>query len=252
MSVNGLGMYNPMYSSYINNAFLSNMYDTDYMGMNGSIFGMMPFTPSFTGLNYDAYFNNMKDYLNFTSDYNLQMVENQRKNELRINAVDEGIRNAAAVLNEKIAGNEQEQVVGAFQNLVNAVAAKYPGENERNIINRAKATYQSLYNTSLTDDIRAKGRDSFTQGLFQVLTFGVANNVTAEENISTLSGQPESKSSKIRKGLGRGLGGAILGGGAVLAANQLKWLKCLKGKWAVLGMIAGGIIAGVSGSKKEN
>ncbi len=231
-------MMNPMYNSYMTQAGLYDMYN------GGSIFGMMP---SFTGMNYDSYFNNMKNYLNFTSDYNLQLVENQRRNELRINAVDEGIRSAASVLNDKIKANEQEQILGAFENLVNAVARKYPGETEKDIINRAKSSYQSIYDTSINNDIRANGNGSFKQGLYQVLSFGLANNVTAEENIAALTGQPEAKSSKIEKALGRATGGALMGGGAVLALSQLKWLKCLKGKWAVLGMIAGGLAASITG-----
>lgn len=241
------GMY-PMYNSYMNQSALSNMYDMD-MGMYGSIFngGMMPFMPAFGGgMNYDYYFNNMKNYLNFTSDYNLQMVENQRRNDLRINATDEGIRNAAAVLREKIAADEQEQILGAYKSFVEAVAAKYPGESAQNIINRAKNTYSTLYNTSITDDIRSKGSNSFKQGLFQTLTFGLANNTTAEENISAISGQPVARSEQISKFLGRSSGGFIVGTGAVLGLSQIKALKHLKGKWAVLGGLAGAVISGIT------
>ncbi len=242
------GMY-PMYNNYFNQAALSNLYDMDYgpMGMNGSLFGgMMPFMPSFGGgLNYDSYFNNMKSYLNFTSDYNLQMVENQRRNDLRINATDEGIQNAAAVLKEKIDANEQEQIQAAFAAYVKSVAAKYPGESKQNIINRAKSLYTNLYNISINDDIRAKGNNSFKQGLYQTLTLGLADNTTAEENIAILSGQPVSRTEQTNKVLGRAAGGFIMGTGAVLGLSQIKALKHLKGKWAVLGGIAGAAISGI-------
>lgn len=243
------GMY-PMYNSYFNQAALSNLYDMDYspMGMGGSIFGggMMPFMPSFGGgLNYDSYFNNMKNYLNFTSDYNLQMVENQRRNDLRINATDEGIQNAAAILKEKIDANEQEQIQAAFAAYVKSVAAKYPGESKQNIINRAKSLYANLYNISINDDIRAKGNNSFKQGLYQTLTLGLADNTTAEENIAILSGQPVSRTEQTNKVLGRTAGGFIMGTGAVLGLSQIKALKHLKGKWAVLGGIAGAAISGI-------
>ena len=162
----------PMYNGWANYSGLSNLYDTDLMG--SSIFNgyMMPFMPG-GGINYDKYFNQMNDYLNFTSDYSLNMVENQRRNELRLNAADESIRNAAAILNEKIADNEQQQIMLAYRAYLEAVAAKYPGESERNIIARAKTDYQRLYNTSISDDIRKYGHNSFTHGLFNGLTFGL-------------------------------------------------------------------------------
>lgn len=249
------GYMNP-YSSYLNQASLYNIYDTDTMyssplGMGGSIFGggMMPFMPTFGGgMNYDSYFNNMKSYLNFTSDYQYQMAENQRNNDLRLNAVDEGIQNAASVLNEKIAANEQEQIQQAYETLLAAVAAKYPNADKKAIINRAKTEYARIYRTSITDDIRQKGNNSFLQGLYQSLTLGLADNKTAEENISALTGQPVSRTASMEKTLGRATGGFIVGSGTVLGASALiPAVKGLKGKWAILAGLAGAAIAGLGG-----
>lgn len=246
------GMY-PMYNNYLNQSALGNMYDTDLysspMGMGGSIFGgSMPFMPTFGGgMNLDSYYKNMTDNLNFTSNWQLQMVENQRRNELKLNAYDEGIQSAASVLNEKIAANEQEQIQQAFLAYVEAVAAKYPGESKQAIINRAKSEYQRLYNTSVSDDIRQKGSNSFLQGMYQSLTLGLADNTTAEENISQITGQPVSRSANMQKALGRTAGGFIVGSGTMLAASPLiKGIKGLRGKWAIIAGIAGAAIAGIS------
>lgn len=244
------GMY-PMYNSYSNYVGLSGLYDMDLMG--GSIFnGMMPFMPTFGGgMNYDYYFNNMKDYLNFTSDYNLQMVENQRRNDLRINAVDEAIRNAAAVLNEKIVANEQQQIQQAYNNYIAAVAAKYPGESEQNIVARAKSNYQQLYNSTITDEIRKYGHDTFTHGLYRGLTFGLYGKLTPEDNISKITGQPVSRWDKFKEIGGLATGGAAVTGGGLFVAKHLKWLsKVPKLGWLYAGLLsAGAAIAAICGSK---
>lgn len=251
-----LGSMYPMYNSYMNQAALSSLYDMDYnpMGMYGSIFGggMMPFMPSFGGgLNYDSYFNNMKNYLNFTSDYNLQMVENQRRNELRINGTDEAIRNAASVLNEKIVANEQEQVQQAYRSYIEAVAAKYPGESEKNIIARAKSNYQQLYNSTITDDLRKYGHDNFTHGLYKGLTFGLYNKTTPEDNISQITGQPVSRWDKFKESAGLATGGAAVAGGGLFLAKNLGWLKKVpKCGWIYTGIIgAAAATAAIFGSK---
>ena len=179
------------------------------------------------------------------------MVENQRRNDLRINATDEAIRNAAAVLNEKIVDNEQQQVIKAYQAYLEAVAAKYPGEDERNIVARAKSTYQQLYNASISDEIRKYGHDSFTHGLFNGLTFGIYGKTTPEENISKLTGQPVSRWEQFKEIGGLATGGAAVAGGGALLAKNLGWLKKIpKAGWIYTGIVAAGAaLAAIFGSK---
>ncbi len=252
MNVGAIGGF-PLYNNYMNYAGLSNLYDMDIMGSCGSVFnGMMPFMPSFGGgLNYDYYYNTMNDYLNFTSNYNLRMVENQRRNDLRINAADEAIRNAAAVLNEKIVNNEQEQIKNAYINYVEAVAAKYPGENEKNITARAKTNYQQLYNTTITDDIRKYGHDSFTHGMYKALTFGIYGKTTPEDNIAAITGQPKSRWDKYKEIGGLATGGAAVAGVGLFGIKHLGWLaKVPKLGWLYAGIIgASAALAAIFGSK---
>ena len=72
------------------------------------------------------------------------------------------------------------------------------------------------------DDIRQNGRDSFTQGFLQTLTFGFADNKTAEENIALLTGQPVGRSEDAKKFAGNVAGGAVVGGG-LLGSAGLIW-----------------------------
>lgn len=252
-NIGALNFMYPMYNQYFNQTAMYDMYDNYGCGnyytnpMNSSIFGTMPFAPTFGGgMNYDSYYRNMNDYLNFTSQYSLNNIERQRNLELEMNAPDEGIQKAAAILREKIAQNEQEQIQGALQNLKNAVRAKYPNQSEEWISNRTGSIYKQLYQVSMTDDIREKGSNSFLQGFKQSISLGFADNKTAEENIAQIYGQPVSRQQKMEKGLGRAAGGAVVGTSAVLATRLIPGLKHLKGKWAIIGGIAGAAIAGLT------
>lgn len=250
------GMYNPysMYNNYINYAGLSTMYDIDGMSMNGSLFGggYMPFMPSFGGgMNYDSYRQYYKDNLNFTSDMQLLNIQNQRSNELKINSPYEGIQKAAAVLNEKIVANEQEQIQGALQNYITAVKHAYPDDSDTDVINRATSMYKQIYNASLTDDIRKYGSNSFTHGLLKAVTFGWWHNKTAEQNISDITGQPVSRKENLKEIGGLAVGGSAVAGVGLLAASNLGWLaKVPKVGWIYGGILAAGAaIAAIFGSK---
>ncbi len=235
------GLCNPYLNNYCN--FAGNLYDN----MNTSIFSMMPFG------GYQSYFNNMKDYLNFTSDYNLQMVDNQRKNEIQINAADAAIKKAAAILEEKIISNEQEQIQDALSNFQDAVRSKYKDASEEQISAYTSVEWGKYNTTTIPQLIQEKGRDSFSQGLYQVLSLGFADNITAEENKAKIYNQPVSRTENAKKIAGRALGGLIIGSGSLLAVSPfISCLKKLKGKWAVLGGIAGAALAAISSRTPKN
>lgn len=243
------GLCNPYFNNYCNYAGMTNLYDN----MNTGIFSIMPFAPAFNSANYQSYFNNMKNYLNFTSDYNLQMVENQRKNEISINAADAAIKKAAAILEEKIEANEQEQIMGALNNFKDAIRMKYKDATEDQISSYASVEWAKTNSTTIPKLIREKGTNSYLQGLYQVISLGYADNITAEENISKIYNQPVSRKEKTLKVLGRGTGGAMLGVGATIAISPLiSGLKKLRGKWAILGAIAGSILAMASSRTPKN
>ena len=213
----------------MNQATLGLYDDYGMMGMNG---GLMGFNPAFCGMNYDSYFKQMQDYQNFTARYQLQTAQNQRNNDIAINAPMESIQGTASVLNEKIVSNEQDYIQGAWNSYVEAVKNAYPDADEKTIIARAKNHYQQIYGTSITDDIRKFGNGSFKQGLYQALSFGLANRKTTEENIAELTGQPVPRSENTKRQVGRAVGGAVYGAAAGLIFGPV-------------GAIVGGLVGAV-------
>lgn len=233
-------MYGPgymPYNNYMNQVTMMNLYDDmGMMGMNG---GLLNFSPGFTGMNYDSYFDQMMKYQDFMHQYQHQTVINRRNNEVAINGPMEAIQGKAAVLNEKIVANEQEYIMSAWQSYLNAVQVAYPEADEATLIARAKSHYQQIYGTSLNDDIRKYGNSSFKQGLFQMLSFGLANRKSAEENISDLTGEPLPRSQNIRKNAGRAVGGALYGAGAGFIFGGPLGALIGAGIGAVVGVVTG-------------
>ena len=87
----------------------------------------------------------------------------------------------------------------AYRDFIESVRSLYPNASEEEISNRATTMYKQINGCSVMDDIRQNGRDSFTQGFLQTLTFGFADNKTAEENIALLTGQPVGRSEDAKK-----------------------------------------------------
>lgn len=223
------------YQNYAAYADLNSIYNSDVMA--GAYFGGaqamyppmgmgygIPFTG---GYNYEQYYDHMRDNLQFTSNYQLDMMNNQRNYELNLNAKGERVTNAVSVLNEKIVSSEQEQIVGAYNNLKEAVRSMYPNASEEDIDARAKTYYSRLTGSTISNDIRNYGSNSLWQGFKQGLGLGIiADRKTAEENIADISGTEVSRSQKAQKAIGKGLGaaavgasiGAIIGGGPIGAA----------------------------------
>jgi len=249
-AINGFG-FNP-YNNYFNQAALTGLYDDCYspMGMNN---GLLGFAPSFTGMNYDSYFQNMMDYQNFTSRYQLQTVQNQRNNELQINAPMEAIQGTANVLNEKIVANEQEQIMDAWGSYVTAVRNAYPNADDATLLARAKTHYQQIYGTSLNDDIRKYGNGSFTHGLYKILSFGLYQNKSAEQNIADLTGQKVGKTESLKETIGMMTGGAAIAGTGIAAVKGAKYLtKIPKFGWLCAAVVtAGATLAAVFGKSSN-
>ena len=241
-AINGLGFM--PYNNYANQVGVMNLYDDCYspMGFNN---GLVGFNPTFSGgINYDDYFKQMTDYQNFTSRYQLQYIQNQRNNELQINAPMEGIQGAASVLNEKIVANEQEQIMNAWNSYINAIKVAYPDADSATIKARAKSIYQQIHGTSLVDDIRAYGDSSFKQGFFEMLTFGLSNRKSAEQNISELTGQPVSRNEYSKQVAGKAVGGATIGAAIGTLISP--------GFGTLIGGVIGGVVGTVVGLFKKN
>ena len=221
------GMYGMFPNIYNNQVALNDLSGLDFyspignmmMGMNGSIFPGMGYMMPFGG-NYQNYYKNYDQYNQFMIDSQVRQRQRMRDADLRLNSPQEGLEKHATVLREKIAQDEQQQILPAFKSYLKSVKELYgEGATYEEIKNRAMKTYHDLYHTSITDDIRKHGKDSYTQGLFQTLTFGLADNRTAEENISELTGEPVSRWEQAKKIAGNATGGALIGVGGAITAN---------------------------------
>lgn len=235
--------------------------------MNGSIFGsplMGGFgyggmgygmgMPMMGGGSYEDYYKNYEKYQNFMINSQVRQQRNLRNADLQLNSPLEGIQKQALLLHEKIMRNEQQQIHQAYDSFKQSVRNMY-GDNatEEQVANRASTLYAQLTGKSIPDDIRAYGRDSFTQGFLQTLTLGFADKKTAEENIAELTGQPIGRGEKHKKIAGNIVGGALIGGTTFLTSGMIcKALNIASKSKTFWGVIAGaiaGIGAAVATSK---
>ncbi len=222
VTANMFGLYPNMYNNQIAMNEISGLDMYSPMGMYGSIFPMAGMGMSFPfmggGNDYFSYYDKYQDFM--VDNYTRQQ-ERMRNANLRLNAPQEGVEKAATILREKIMQNEQQQILPALKAYYASVGNLYKGASESDIKNRAAALYAQRYNSSIIDDIRKYDNSSFTQGMLQSLTLGLANKVTGEENISAITGQPVARYERMKKVAGNAAGGAVVGVGGAIALNQL-------------------------------
>lgn len=219
--------------------------------MNGSIFGspMMGM-----GGNYEDYYRNYERYQDFMINNQVRQQQRMRNADLQLNSPQEGIQKQAKILHEKIMRNEQEQILQAYASFKESVRSLYGDQaTDEQIANKASTFYAQLTGKSIPDDIREHGRDSFTQGFMQTVTLGLADEKSAEENISALTGQPVGRKDKTKKIVGNVAGGALVGGATFLTSGMIcKALKVsAKSKtfWGILAGAAAGLGAAIAGAK---
>lgn len=237
---------------------------TPGMMMPGMMMPGMGYMPPFTGNNgnsdgsttdpYEAYYDQYNKYMDFMTDSQVRMQQKQRAADLRLNAPTEGVEAHASFLKDKILRNEQGQIKGAYESFVKSVQALYGDDADKaQVTSRANSFYKRIHGKTVVDDIREHGRDSFTQGALQSITFGLFNRKTAEETVSELTGQPVGKEERAKKVAGNIVGGAAVGGTAFAIFTPLiKGLQIAKKShtfWGiVIGAAAGGFAA-IMGSK---
>lgn len=255
----GFGGINPwIMNNYSNQIAMNDLFEdsfgfsayTNPMSMNGSLFGGMgmgfPMYPSFTGMNTDSWMQQMDKWQDYSIDRQVRYQERSRNADLRLNSPIEGIKISAQMLNEKIHKDEQEQILQALANYTEAVKAAYPNGSDAEVLNRARDMYRQQFGVDLIDDIRANGKDAFTQGFVQAITFGLADNKTAEENIADITGQSVGRGDQTKKILGRAAGGAVVGGAATYLLSFSKYFKFLGKSKPFIAAGIGAVIAGLT------
>ncbi len=185
------------------------------MCMDDSIFNCNPYggvMPYMGGLNMDSYYKQMVEY---------QQKSREADNDL--NASLREMRQAKRNLEYKIASNEQEQILPAFQAYVDSVSSYYGDKGTpEEMRNTALDLYEQQTGKSLQNQIRENDKwGSFGHGLKQVGLLGFGDNVSAEQNIAKISGQPEGKTESLLKSAGNASAGAIYGGVAALTLPKV-------------------------------
>lgn len=167
------------------------------------------------------YMNQMDQY---AIDRQVKLYKNQNNAQFQMSAQTDGISKQVQVLAEKAQGNKQNAVQAAYNKLVASVKDSYGAQlqgtaDEKDAQARAYAEriYAQQTGSLLTDDIRANAGGSFIEGFKQVVTLGLGNRRTSEENVAKINGTAVSTGESAKKYLGYAAGGATLAlGGTML------------------------------------
>lgn len=243
-----------------------------FMGMPSFMGGFGAF-PMFGGMggNYQSYWDMMNEYNQAFTNNQIKNNERQRNTELQYNAPYEDVKLKMSELREKIQTNNQDQILGAYNEFKDAVKAMYGGSDEQ-VSARARTIYEQAYDVSLTEDIRNHGKGAFEQAFLQSTSGGIGvDDTSAEYNVSQITGQPIGRAQRDKKIAGHAMGGTIPGGvfgalgGGIIGSfikktvqnpqNAAQMLKKSKAKplaiaGAIIGAIAGSVYAAEVGAKK--
>ena len=221
----------------------------DYgMGMDSSIFNCSPYNMGgymmpFTG-NYEQYDKYQKQLI----QSQVRQQQNMREADNALNSAQRSIRQNLINLGENINKNEQDLIMPAFRELTRSIDLYNGGNSDPKALkDQALETYERQMGKTLQAHIREHGDGSFVSGLKQIGFLTLGNNISAEENISEITGNPVSKKEKYQKMAGNGLAGATWGGAlsflpVVNKVVRKTWIGALAG-------LVGGIILGSAASK---
>lgn len=198
------------------------------MGMDDSIFNCSPCGMPNYNFNNESYYQNMDNYYEKMMDSQIKYQQKTRTADITLNADQKSMRQKGLTLKEKIELNEQEQIMPAFKEYVESVRKYYGNQGtEEDLKNTALELYQQQHTNTIQKDLRTKGSDSFWHGFKQVGLLGFGDNVSAEQNIAKITGQPQGKKEKLKKSTGNAAAGAGLGLAAAYAAPKIPFVKNL-------------------------
>ena len=198
------GMMNPYMSSDI---MMSGMMNPYGMGM--------VFNPT-------AQINYMNQMDQFNVNRQVNLYKSQNNAQYQMSAQTDGISRQVQILSQKAQNNSQNSIQSEYNRLVAAVKDTYgsqmTGLSEDQQEAQAKAYAERIYaqqtGSMLTDDLSRNAGGSFVEGFKQVITFGLGNRTTSQENIAKITGTKLSTEETTKKYLGYAAGGATLALGA--------------------------------------
>ena len=216
-------------SSLMNSSFISSPYMTPMNGYMGlGTFGLLNGNTEQWQQMQQAQMQNMQRWDNFGINRQVQMFQNQNNAQFQMSTQMNDIQRQAQILHSQIKENNQDNVKAEYRKLLSSVEAQYgsqlqgmPEEQKQAKLRAfAEQVYTQTTGTYITDDIRANSSSSFVSGIKQVLSFGLSNRTTADENIAMIEGTRQTTGSKASKILGNvvavatpllALGAAIFG-----------------------------------------
>ena len=228
-----------------------------FMGMPSFMGGFGAF-PMFGGMggNYQNYWDMMNEYNQAFTNNQIKNNERQRNTELQYNAPYEAVKLKMSELREKVQTNNQDQILGAYNEFKEAVKAMNGGSDEQ-VSARARTIYEQAYDVPLTEDIRNNGNGSFYQAFLQSTSGGIGvDDTSAEYNVSQITGQPTGRAQRDKKIAGHAMGGTIPGGvfgalgGGIIGKLCKSKCKPFAIAGAIIGAIAGSVYAAEVGAKK--
>jgi len=217
--------------------------------------GCMQFCPGDTTQMMNSFYPNMDGYYEKMMQNQVKYQQQTRSADIQLNAAQRNMRQKGLTLNEKIQLNEQEQILPAFREYVEAARQYYGDEgSEEDLKNTALDAYQQQFGKTIQKDIRENGSNSLWHGYKKVLTLGYADGLSAEENIARINGQKKGKKESLKESAGSALAGTTYGlaAGGILQNSKLiskipyvskspkLWLVAAIG--TALGWVAGKVI----------
>ena len=193
-----------------------------YMSSDVMMTGMM--NPYGMGMMYNptAQINYMNQMDQFSVDRQVNLYRNQHNAQYQMSAQTDGIARQVQILSQKAQNNSQNGIQSEYNRLIAAVKDTYgsqmKGLSADQQESQAKAYAERIYmqqtGSLLTDDIARNANGSFIEGFKQVVTLGLGNRTTSQENIAKITGTKLSTEETAKKYLGYAAGGATLALGA--------------------------------------
>ena len=223
MTVN-FGMVNPMGMNLMDMPVMNAFSGPGMMPSVGMGYGMGAFNPQYQ-------MQTMQQWDNFGVSRQVSAYQNQNNAQFQMASQTENISRQIQILRTEIVNNNQDNVKAEYNKLLAAVKASYgsqiakgvnPEEAEAQVKAYAERLYAQQTGSYITDDIKNNSSGSFWSGVKQILTFGLGNKTTADENIAMINGTKQTTGSKASKIAGNVVGGLF---GGLLAVGSFLLFK---------------------------
>lgn len=215
------------------------VYGCGPMSMCGSIMPGMGF-PGFCGygpgyecmnMTIDQYMDKMNELEGKGIDWQVARKHKLENAEFNSKAQNNVITDRIAVLHGLIEDNNQDQVLGAYEELKQVVSDKYQAitgrtPDAKQVDAMAKELYYTKVQKNIGDDLREYGDSPFWSGAKKAAGFGLGwllmDGTTATDNIATVEGRKVPTKDKVKEVFGGVVSGVLTLGALILGGVLLK------------------------------